>query len=197
MINVTAGQIEAVRAISEDFNRAVLADDNEIHRAKFEQFRALVAEANGPKGEFGSFAPDGAGRAIVKALETTPGDIPHWGQNGLFILNTVHGRAMVKFRSGLDTLCGFSFHAVDLGRDFVSETGFLSSLLQGLPAMPVNEAAEIAYCAEVERRGLKPIQMEYRNRRAEEMPAFAKATDASFQGVPLHTSKEGQMGFAF
>tara|TARA_R100000322_G_scaffold159382_2_gene120289 strand:- start:347 stop:940 length:594 start_codon:yes stop_codon:yes gene_type:complete len=197
MTNVTAGQIEAARAIAEDFNRAVLADDDEAYRDKFKQFRKVVAEANGPKGEFGSFAPDGAGTAIVTALEANPGDIPHWGQNGLFILNTVHGRVMVQFRSGFDTLCGFAFHAVDLGRDFVSETGFLSSFIQGLPAMPVNEAAEIAYCAEVERRGLQPIRMEYRSRRSEEMPAFAKSTDARFQGVPLHTSKEGQMGFAF
>ncbi|MDP2699911.1 hypothetical protein [Thalassospira sp.] len=196
-MTVTDEVIKLARMISQDFNSAVLAGDDAGLKASYQAFRDLLVRTNGEKGNFGLYAPDGSGTVIEKAIEAVPGTVPHWGQNGLFIINTVHGRVMVEFSCAFKTLAGFKFHAVDLGQPFLSETGFHSCLTTEVFPLPVDQAAEAAYCALVDQLGMRFIDPEYRERMADDLPAFAHVTNPNTQGIATITEKNGQIGLLF
>jgi hypothetical protein len=153
--------------------------------------------ANGEKGSFGSFAEEGAGTAITVALEAKEGQVPHWGQNGLFVLETGHGRALVDFTCPLDTSSSFGFIAIDLGLPFISETGFRSHFYAQWPPVSVQEAAAAIFCTYAETEVMMNIEIEYRQRRAASLPDFVQASCTSFQGVLIETNDKGQIGFQF
>lgn len=197
MLQIDSSVLADAKRLSEDFHRAVLSDDLARAGDIADTFRALLARANGEKGSFGLFAPGGAGTAIMDALQAAPGSVPHWGQDGLFVTDTPLGRFMVEFRSFLGFGPGFSFHAVDLGAPFVSNTGFRSFHTDHLAPLPVCRAAAAAYCVLVERHGLNEIDIYRRNTLASDIPAFARFTDPAFNGSPTTVNANGQLGFGF
>ncbi|WP_085586261.1 hypothetical protein [Thalassospira mesophila] len=197
MRKVTESDIQTANDIAREFDAAVRANDGAAAQKAAQDFNALIVVANGEKGSFGSFAQDGAGTAITAALAAKEGQVPHWGQNGLFVLKTRHGRALVDFTCPLDTCSSFGFIAIDLGLPFISETGFRSHFYAQWPPVSVQEAAAAIFCTYAEDEAMMNIEIEYRQRRATSLPDFVQASCTSFQGVLTETNDKGQIGFQF
>ncbi|MEQ5778583.1 hypothetical protein J4E05_23910 [Thalassospira sp. NFXS8] len=197
MRKVTENDIQTANHIAREFDAAVRANDGATAEKAAQDFKALIVAANGEKGSFGSFAQDGAGTAITAALAAKEGQVPHWGQNGLFVLETKHGRALVDFTCPLDTCSSFGFIAIDLGLPFISETGFRSHFYAQWPPLSVQEAAAAIFCKYAETEVMMNIELEYRQRRATSLPDFVQASCTSFQGVLTETNDKGQIGFQF
>jgi len=197
MHQVTDRDIKAAKRIALEFDTAIRANDGDAASAAAQSFRSLIVATNGEKGSFGGFAEDGAGTAITAALMADAGQIPHWGQNGLFVLETRHGRALVDFTCPLDVCSSFGFTAIDLGLPFISETGYRSHFYTEWPPLSVKEAAAAIFRRYAEAEKLTNIEIEYRQRRSNSMPDFARPSCTSFQGVPTQTDNKGQIGFQF
>jgi hypothetical protein len=197
MHTVTQHDIQAAKHIAREFDAAVRANDGDAAQKAAQDFKTLIVAANGEKGSFGSFAEDGAGTAITAALAAKDGQVPHWGQNGLFVLETRHGRALVDFTCPLDTCSSFGFIAIDLGLPFISETGFRSHFYAEWPPVSVKEAAAAIFCKYAEDEVMTNIEIEYRQRRATSLPDFVQASCTTFQGVLTETNNTGQIGFQF
>jgi hypothetical protein len=197
MHKVTVSDIQTANHIAREFDAAVRANDGDAAQKAAQDFNTLIVAANGEKGSFGSFAQDGAGTAITAALAAKDGQVPHWGQNGLFVLETRHGRALVDFTCPLDTCSSFGFIAIDLGLPFISETGFRSHFYAEWPPVSVQEAAAAIFCKYAEDEVMTNIEIEYRQRRATSLPDFVQASCTTFQGVLTETNNTGQIGFQF
>lgn len=197
MHKVTHRDIETAKRIALAFDAAVRANDGDAAIEASRTFRALITEANGENGSFGSFADDGAGTAITAALAAKAGQVPHWGQNGLFVLKTKHGQALVDFTCPLDTCSSFGFTAIDLGMPFISMTGYRSHFYAEWPPLSVMEAAAAVFCEYAEAGEMVNIKIEYRQGRNNSLPDFAKPSCTAFQGIPTQTDDKGQIGFQF
>lgn len=197
MHKVTHRDIETAKRIALEFDAAVRANDDDAAIEALRTFRALITETNGENGSFGSFADDGAGTAITAALTAEAGQVPHWGQNGLFVLKTRHGRALVDFTCPLDTCSSFGFTAIDLGMPFISTTGYRSHFYVEWPPLSVKEAAAAVFCEYAEAEKMANIKFEYRQGRNNSLPDFAKPSCTAFQGIPTQTDDKGQIGFQF
>ena len=197
MHHVTDRDIKEAKRIALEFENAVRTNDGDSASTAARSFRSLIAATNGENGSFGSFAEDGAGTAITAALMAEAGLVPHWGQNGLFVLETRHGRALVDFTCPLDVCSSFGFTAIDLGLPFISETGYRSHFYTEWPPLSVKEAAAAIFCQYAEAEKMTNIEIEYRQRRSNSMPDFARSSCTSFQGVPTQTDNKGQIGFQF
>jgi hypothetical protein len=92
-------------------------------------------------GEPGILAgPDAPGCVLERESAAAPGAVPLWGQKGEFIVTAGAMRVRVEIEgmfgigSGFCYWPGFSAHAVDFDRPFLSETGYRSFL--GIHADP-------------------------------------------------------------
>lgn len=197
MHQVTDRDIKEAKRIALEFDNAVRANDGDAASTAARSFRSLIAATNGENGSCGGFAGDGAGTAITAALMAEAGQVPHWGQNGLFVLETRHGRALVDFTCPLDVCSSFGFTAIDLGLPFISETGYRSHFYMEWPPLSVKEAAAAIFCRYAEAEKMTNIEIEYRQRRSNSMPDFARSSCTSFQGVLTQTDNKGQIGFQF
>ena len=197
MHKVTDRDIDTAKRIALEFHAAVRANDGDAANEASRSFRALITKTNGENGSFGSFADDGAGTAITAALAAKAGQEPHWGQNGLFVLETRHGRALVDFTCPLDICSSFGFTAIDLGLSFISETGYRSHFYMEWPPLSVKEAAAAIFCEYAEAEKMANIEIEYRQGRSNSLPDFAKPSCTAFQGIPTQTDNKGQIGFQF
>ncbi|ANK79350.1 MAG: hypothetical protein TEF_00040 [Rhizobiales bacterium NRL2] len=119
---------------------AILAcDGDEIVRIRG-QARLLAAKLNG--GTFGILAgPEASGNVLMDRTAAPQGHVPLWGQKGDFIIEIADIPVRVEMEGmlGIASHChwlGFSIHAVDRDRPFLSETGYRSFL--GVHVDPVN-----------------------------------------------------------
>ncbi|MEQ5778531.1 hypothetical protein J4E05_23650 [Thalassospira sp. NFXS8] len=197
MHTATEHDIQAAKQIARQFDIAIRANESDAAQKAAQDFRALIVSANGAKGEFGIFAPDGAGTVMTAALAAKDEDVPHWGQNGLFVLETDHGRVLVGFTCPLDICSRFEFNAIDLDLPFISETGFQSHFYAEWPPVSVNEAAAIIFCQYAKAGKMTNIDPKYRQGRLERMPDFVQISSSDFQGVLTKTDSTGQIGFQF
>ncbi|WP_417814518.1 hypothetical protein [Thalassospira alkalitolerans] len=197
MHSVRDRDIQAAKRIALEFDAAVRANDGDAANMAARAFRALIMEANGEKGSFGSFTDDGAGTVITAALAAEAGEVPHWGQNGLFVLKTNHGRALVDFTCPLDICSSFGFTAIDLGLPFISETGYRSHFYMEWPPLSIEEVAADIFCNYAEAKKMANIDIEYRQSRSNSLPEFVKPSCTAFQGIPTLTDTRGQIGFQF
>ncbi len=197
MHKVTEHDIHIATQIACEFDAAIRANENDAAQKAAQYFRALIVSANGDRGEFGIFALNGAGTMLTAALAAKDGDVPHWGQNGVFVLETDHGRVLVGFTCPLDICSRFEFKAIDLDLPFISETGFRSHFYAEWPPMSVNEVAGIIFGQYAETGKMTNIDPKYRQRRLERMPDFVQTSNSDFQGVLTKTDSTGQIGFLF
>ncbi|AUG55285.1 hypothetical protein [Thalassospira marina] len=197
MHTVTECDIHIAKQIAREFDAAIRANENDAAQNAAQDFRALSVSANGDRGEFGIFGPDGAGTVMIAALAAKDGDVPHWGQNGLFVLETDHGRVLVGFACPLDICSRFEFNAIDLDLPFISETGFQSHFYSEWPPMSVKDAAAIIFCQYATVGKMMNINPEYCQTRLERMPDFIQISSSDFQGVLTKTDSTGQIGFQF
>jgi hypothetical protein len=132
------GILDAAYSALIELNCACLAGNDERRDAAANQFEACIWKLNG-KSFFGCSAGEHeSAHVISEYCRAEGGSVPIWGQHGDFIIETEGGlRARVKTESGC--LMGFlsaSFHVVDLGAPFVSETGFRSYIFQFSEVLP-------------------------------------------------------------
>ncbi|MFP1883495.1 protein klcB [Lonsdalea quercina] len=115
-----------------DFNNACMIDDPQQRHDAVYRYEVCIWKMNG-KTFFGCNAGEHeAAHVVSEYCRADNGCVPMWGQNGDFIIESFSGmRARVKVEA--ECMIGHlstSFHAVDLGAPFVSETGYRSHYVQ-------------------------------------------------------------------
>jgi hypothetical protein len=130
----------------------MFAADAETAMALRKEAERLALRLNG--GESGILAgEDSPGRVLARQTAAAPGAVPLWGQEGEFLLDLSGMRVRVEMEGlfgigcGFGSWPGFSAHAVDPERPFLSETGFCSFL--GLHADPAPGLTPDAFAAKV------------------------------------------------
>lgn len=127
-----AGGIPFYHGLVEQHHAAMLAADVNGVRALRETARLLARKLN--NGEPGILAhEDSPGCVLARETAAPRGTVPLWGQKGDFIIetNSMHVRIEMEGIFGIGSFghwLGFSAHAVDLDRPFISETGYRSFL---------------------------------------------------------------------
>ncbi len=178
--HLPGGMDEAIpffRELIAKHHAAMLAADvAEVMRLR-EEAHLLAVKLNG--GNAGICAhPDAPAYVLARATQAEPGSVPLWGQTAMFEV-AVAGAAVRIEMDGIfgigGSTCfwlGFSAHAVDWQRPFISETGYRSFLGMGADPVPgLIPAAYVEQCimAHVGRelRGrLVVIEPRYRDRPA-------------------------------
>ncbi|HHG4777679.1 TPA: hypothetical protein ACPWIL_006116 [Pseudomonas aeruginosa] len=111
-----------VRAI---YNDAVIAADDTARRRAALEHDAIVFKLNGCT-FFGCRGDDSRpGRVLDAMFAAEPGQVPHWGQGGEFLVEVDGVRVLVKYDcEGLRSSPGFDATAVDFDKPFISSTGY-------------------------------------------------------------------------
>ena len=116
-----------------------------------EEARRLALRLN--VGEPGIIAgPDAPGCVLARETAVTPESVPLWGQTGAFTITLDTMRVRIEqdgifgIGGGFTYWPGFSAHAADLDRPFLSETGYRSFL--GIHAEPVPDMTPDAFARE-------------------------------------------------
>ncbi len=160
------------RVLIRQHHAAMLAANADETMRLRDEARKLALRING--GEPGILADDDApGCVLERESAAKPGSVPLWGQNGAFDID-IDGMQVRIEQDGIFGIgCGFSFwpgfsaHAVDLDRPFLSSTGYRSFLgihADPVPGMSPDEFASEVIAAHVARElkgRLVPIEARY------------------------------------
>lgn len=130
--------LDAAYAALQQLDEACISGDAERRETAANRFEACIWKLNG-KTFFGASADDQqAANVISEYCRADAGIVPMWGQHGDFIIESLGGiRTRVKTEAGC--MMGYlsaSFHVVDLGAIFVSETGYRSYMFQFSDILP-------------------------------------------------------------
>jgi hypothetical protein len=127
------------RGLLGQHHAAMLAADMERVMALREEADRLALRLNG--GDSGILAgDDSAGRVLERETAAPVGAVPIWGQKGDFIIDVNGMKVRIEIEgvfgigSGFAFWPGFSAHAVERDKPFLSETGYRSFL--GVHAEP-------------------------------------------------------------
>ena len=127
------------RSLIERNHAAMLAADMEKTTRLHDEARKLALRLNG--GDGGILAHENApGYVLARETAAASGSVPLWGQTGDFIVRFGDMRVRIELDgmfgigSGVSFWPGFSAHAVDFDRPFLSQTGYRSFL--GIYAEP-------------------------------------------------------------
>jgi hypothetical protein len=119
------------RGMLEQHNAAMLAGDEKGAVAvQKEAVRLAVKLNDGEPGILGG--PEAPGYVLMNATAALPGTVPMWGQKGEFDIKVGEMPVHIKMDGmlGISRHCniwpGFSAHAIDYDKPFLSETGFRS-----------------------------------------------------------------------
>lgn len=151
-----AGICAAAKRAQEDCHAAILAGDEGAAREASQRFEACVWKLNGG-GFFGCRAGDDAsGNRLAAHCAAPAGERPAWGQAGAFLVVVEGVRAVAEVTPyGLDFLrYSASFHLVDPGRPFISETGYRSHFFDAVAGITLAEAVEREFAALIRSQGL-------------------------------------------
>ncbi|MEM8625663.1 MAG: hypothetical protein AAGG47_19395 [Pseudomonadota bacterium] len=131
--------VPCFRGLIEKNHAAMLAADEDETRRLHDEARRLASKVNG--GHPGILADEQApGSVLARETAAKPGTVPLWGQTGDFVVELAGMAVRVEMEglfgigSGWSFWPGFSAHAVDLDKPFLSETGYRSFL--GIHADP-------------------------------------------------------------
>lgn len=142
-----------------------------------EEAHRLAVKLNG--GNRGILADDDSpGYVLARETAAAPDTVPIWGQKGSFTVTAAGTRVRIEMDGVFGLFAtsgfwlGFSAHAVDFDRPFISQTGYRSFL--GIHAAPVAGMTPDRFAAEViaahvrrEMKGrLVAIENRYRSRHA-------------------------------
>ena len=166
------------RALLAKHHAAMLAADvDETMRLRKEADNLALRLNHGDPGTLAGL--DAPGCALARETAAAPGSVPLWGQKGSFIVTVSGARVRIEmdgiFGIGASFAYwpGFSAHAIDRDRPFISETGyrsFLGILADAVPGMtPDAFAAKVlaAHVAKELKGGLVVIAPSYRERAGE------------------------------
>ena len=156
---------EAMAAVTA-LHTAVLSFDSQGAADAGNRYEATVWKLNGGT-FFGCRADDlAAGKIIETHCASALGEVPMWGQTGQFLIEVEGIRALVDFGYGYGVGgTHYDFHAVDLDRPFISETGYRSHLDVLAAGRTVDEAATAIFTGYLKERSGK-INQDDRNRLA-------------------------------
>jgi hypothetical protein len=119
------------RKLLERHNDAMLAGDVPEAMSIREEAHELAIKLNSGN-ELGICAPGGPGKLLERETAAATGAVPIWGQKGDFIVD-VNGMRVRVEQDGLfgigsfwSPTPGFSVHAVNYDKPFLSETGYRS-----------------------------------------------------------------------
>ena len=149
---------DAMRAVF-DQDHCVMKCDTKGAALARECYEAIVWKLNG-RTFFGSALEGGGGSQVDSYCQASAGEVPMWGQRGIFRISVDGIEAIVEVGSPLYGGC-VAFHALDLDKPFISETGYRSAgSLLSRPST-VKEACEDLFKGAT--KSLKPILKENRN----------------------------------
>ncbi len=166
------------RALLDKHHAAMLAADvDETMRLRKEADNLALRLNHGDPGILAG--PDAPGCALARETAAAPGSVPLWGQKGSFIVTVSGARVRIEmdgiFGIGASFAYwpGFSAHAIDRDRPFISQTGYRSFL--GIHADAVPDMMPDAFVAKVLaahvakelKGGLVAIAPSYRERAGE------------------------------
>jgi hypothetical protein len=168
MLTDEAGLLVEAMAAVIALNAAVLADDSETTTAASNRYEAAVWKLNDGT-FFGCRAnKNSAGRVIDRHCRAIPGTVPMWGQAGEFIIEVDGIRALVEVSDGFGLVRPhYSFHAVDLGQPFISETGYRSHFDTVIAKRTVAEAATAIFTGYLSTERRCKLNPEYRDQLAD------------------------------
>jgi len=137
-----AGMIEQARQAIAAFDRAVMRGDSQAATQAADRYDAVTWRLNNGT-FFGCRSSDvSAGSRVERACSKAPGEVPGWGQKGAFVVSVNGMRAIVETHPhSLRYAQWLNFHAIDLERRFLSETGFRSHLQPFTPGVTIQQAA--------------------------------------------------------
>ena len=143
---------EAMAAVTA-LHTAVVLNDSQGAADAGNRYEATVWKLNGGT-FFGCRADDlAAGKIIEKHCASAFGKVPMWGQTGQFLIEVEAIRALVDFGYGYGVGgTHYDFHAVDLDRSFISETGYRSHLDVLAAGRTVDEAASAIFTGYLKER---------------------------------------------
>lgn len=149
-----------VRAI---YNDAVIAADDTARRRAALEHDAIVFKLNGCT-FFGCRGDDSKpGRVLDAMFAAEPGQVPHWGQGGEFLVEVDGVRVLVKYDcEGLRSAPGFDATAVDFDKPFISSTGYRGVYMTVGDHLghSLEQAVRAEISAQIETEGLGPITKE-------------------------------------
>jgi hypothetical protein len=163
------------RDLIEQHHGAMVAADVETVIAIREEARRLARKLNGGSGGYLA-GDDSPGNVLTRETAAPSGTIPFWGQSGSFEIVCQGVRVRIELEglfgigTGFGFWPGFSAHAVEPDKPFLSSTGYRSFLgLHGAPEPGLAPqdfvAAVIAASVEKELKGrLVSIEPAYRKR---------------------------------
>lgn len=145
------------------YNDAIIADDEAARAAAALEHDAIVFKLNG--GTFFGCRGDETrpGRVLDAQHVAKPGQVPHWGQDGEFLVEVDGVRVLVKYEcQGLRSAPGFDATAVDFDKPFFSRTGYQGVYLTVTDHMgrTLEQAVRAEIAAQIAAEGLKPIKKE-------------------------------------
>lgn len=147
-----------LRDLIDRHHAAMLAADvEEVMRLREEASRLALRLNNGDPGILAG--PDAPGCRLAGLTAAAEGTIPLWGQAGSFTHSVdgirVHIETDGLYDIGMSVMFypGFSAHAVNPDRPFISETGYRS--FYGLHAEPVTDMTFDAFVTEVIRSHIR------------------------------------------
>lgn len=126
-------------------NEMALQGDKEGIEAAVADYDAVIVELNGGT-SFGSMADTrAAGRVVQRYCAARMGDVPIWGQSGVFLSEQESMRAVVHFERISGDMHRVEFNAVDSDKPFLSDTGYLSRHLKPAAGVTVESAVDSAF----------------------------------------------------
>jgi len=145
------------------YNDAIIAGDEAARAAATLEHDAIVFKLNG--GTFFGCRGDDTrpGRVLDAQHVAKPGQVPHWGQDGEFLVEVDGVRVLVKYEcQGLRSAPGFDARAVDFDKPFFSRTGYQGVYLTVTDHMgrTLEQAVRAEIAAQIAAEGLKPIKEE-------------------------------------
>ncbi|WP_230960404.1 hypothetical protein [Burkholderia pseudomultivorans] len=182
--------LDAVR----ELHAAVVDDDAAAAEAASDRYDAVVWRLNGDT-FFGCRV--GAGEIIEQHCRAEAGHIPMWGQAGEFLINVSGVRSIVEVDDGFGRFrVFFKFHAVDVNKQFISETGFRSHFEVFQSGQTVDEVAKAIFAAFLAkgRTMIDPDRREdLESKNASKWPWLATTEEAAGP----HVETTGQFAFGF
>ncbi|CAD7741817.1 Protein KlcB (plasmid) [Xanthomonas hydrangeae] len=159
--------LDAAAAAVRRLHEAVLIGADLVVEAAQERYSAVIWKLNGST-FFGSNGDeDAASRVVERYCQAAPGEVPMWGQVGEFLIEVDGVRAVVEIGRGYRRVFDryYAFHAVDLDRPFISETGFRAHFDSARKRVTVDQVTRGIF-AEFLRTHRRYLEPDYQNRLA-------------------------------
>lgn len=189
---------EARKAIDR-LNEAVMAGDAPGVADAFRTYDAVVWRLNGDT-FFASrdcWNPEAGGHVVDRHCAAMPGQEPLWGQKGEFLISVQGMRARVEIKEGFGPQhVSIHFHAVDVHRPFISETGFLSAFDNVRLGKSPREAVEAIFQEKMSKRPIYLTPSAVRSCSSNPVPDWLERKLGDFACAPVEDAA-GQLGLGF